>query len=141
MLIIRPEQLAVFQARADADFKDRLARHILKEHAHVSVGLPGRESKVVEIPEGVLREMVGNGLARARGYGMRYESSLAAFVSLMFAVAPNFDEHPVIRRVLLDESEPPDLRIELFDEYVTNENWEAAGRGYDPHAWNVEPPE
>jgi hypothetical protein len=136
-LIIRHEQFQVFQAGADAAFEERLAHHILKVHAGATVVLPGRELKVAEIPGALLREMVGKGLARARGYGMRYESSLAAFVSLMFAVAPNFDEHPLIRRVLEDESTPPDLRIEMLDEYVTDENWEAAAQSYDPGAWNV----
>jgi len=140
-LIIRPEQLEAFQAHAEVDFEKRVALHILEEHADVLVRLHGRTIGVAEIPEEVLRKMIKSGLARARGYGMEHESSLAVFVSLMFAVAPNFDEHPLIRRVLLDEREPPDSRIELLGEHVTDENWEAAEQNYDPLAWNVESPE
>lgn len=139
-MIIRPAQLEAFQAGAEADFENRVVRHILKEHAEVSVRFPTRTVGVAEIPEELLREMIRNGFARARSYGMEYESSLAAFVSLMFAVAPNFDEHPLIRRVLLDEREPPDSRIELFDEHLTDDDWEAAEHGYDALAWKVELP-
>lgn len=125
MIRIRPEHLAAFQPNADAAFVDRLAEHLRTEHGPLVEGLPDR----------LLEEMVRSGLVRARRYGLTWESSLTAFVALMFEVAPNFDEHPPVRRVLLDARVPPDARIEALAGRVSAEEWEEAGRRYDADAW------
>lgn len=138
-MIVRSEQFTALQSQAEAGFEKRVIRHILENHRYLAVRFPDRTIRVAEAPEKLLCEIIRNGIVRARSYGMKHESSLAAFVSLMFAVAPNFDDHPLIRGVLRNETEPPDSRIELFGEEVTDENWEEAEQGYDPLAWNVTP--
>ncbi|MDQ3684472.1 MAG: hypothetical protein M3430_02560 [Acidobacteriota bacterium] len=125
MLKIRPEQIEVFQPQAEVAFIERLMAHLRQEHASV----------VGRLPDDVLKDMVESGLTRARQYGLTWESNLTAFVALMFEVAPNFDEHPLIQRILTDENVPPDDRIDVLIERTTEQNWEAAKEGYDADAW------
>lgn len=122
---IRAEQLEAFRPRADELLAARVVEHLRENHPE----------EVGRLPDDVLAEMVSNGLARARRYGLTLESSLTAFVVLMFVVAPNFDEHPLIRHVLTDESEPPDRRVDALAERISEANWEEAERRYDPGAW------
>jgi len=81
--------------------------------------------------------MVQNGIDRARGHGLGWESSLAAFVVIMFVAAPNFDQHPLIKRVLQDDDAPPDARIERLWHRISNQNWRAVEAYYDPNAWGI----
>jgi hypothetical protein len=139
-MLIRSEHLATFQPQADEQFIDELVEHLLDEYDDVTVELPLETTGIDEVPREVLREMVGKGIERARRYGLTWESTLASFVSLMFVVAPNFDEHPLIQHALTTETIAPDERIELLWEGITDEHWDAAGNSYDPHAWGVDSP-
>lgn len=138
-LIIRSTQFAVFQQQADALFVQRVVKQLLRTDGEVVVRFLTYTSTVSELPRETLQSMVRSGIARARSYGMTWESTLVGFVSLMFSVAPNFDEHPLIRRVLLDENVPPDERIEVLWERVSEESWDAAGKTYDSNAWGINP--
>jgi hypothetical protein len=71
---------------------------------------------------------------------MTWESSLMAFVAIMFVAAPNFDQHPLIGRVLKDEAVAPDARINQLWERTTDQNWEAVAQNYDPSAWDRQAP-
>jgi hypothetical protein len=124
MIHLRPDQLAAFQARYDTGLLDRIVQHVTVEHADVVGGFP----------EPLVREMVANGLARARRYGLTWESSLTAFVALMFTVAPNFDEQPAIHRVLMNDRLPPDERFELLQR-IRDRHWRDAQHRYDERAW------
>lgn len=124
MIHLRPEQLAAFQARYDIGLLDRIVQHVTTEHAEVVDGFP----------EPLVREMVGNGLARARRYGLTWESSLTGFVALMFTVAPNFDEQPAIHRVLMNARLRPDERFELLQR-IRDRHWRDAQHLYDERAW------
>lgn len=137
MLIIRPEQFAAFKAVAETAFVTRLAERVREKHADVVIELPNGSSAVKQLPDDVLQAMVEQGIARARGYGMSWESTLTAFVAIMFVAAPNFDEHPLIQRVLKDESAPPDSRIDQLWDRTSDQNWEAVERNYDPSAWGI----
>ncbi len=137
MLKIRPEQMRVFQSVADASFLRRVAQHLRESYAESPVQLPGGATTVARLPEAILLEMVSHGVARARGYGMSYESSLAVFVVIMFTAAPNFDEHPLIRRILADRSIPPDARLDQALERISEQNWEAVKQNYAASAWNL----
>jgi len=90
---------------------------------------------IERIPPDDLREMVRNGLARARSHGLRSPGDLAAFVSIMFEIAPNFDEHPAIRQALDDARVPVDKRIDTLFERVPEKAWEEAEKNYDAKAW------
>ena len=125
MVRIRAEQLQAFQPLAEAAFVNRVVQHLREYHASV----------VERLPDDMLRERVRYGLSRARQYGLSWESSLTAFVALMFEIAPNFDEHPRIQYVLRDERVPPNSRIDALQERVSEQDWEEAEQRYDEDAW------
>lgn len=120
---------------AETAFERRVALYLREHHAAEVVTLPEGERAVEDLDDETLLRMARSGIARARAYGMSWESSITAFVVIMFVVAPNFDDHPLIRRTLEDEEVEPDLRVEQLWELTTEENWEAAARDYDPGRW------
>lgn len=124
MIQLRPEQIAAFQRQAETGLLDRIVQHVRTEHAVIVNGFP----------DPTVREMVQNGIARARRYGLTWESSLTAFVGLMFAVAPNFDEQPAIHGVLTDGHFAADERIERLLR-LRDRHWNDARSRYDERAW------
>jgi hypothetical protein len=116
-----------------------MAKYLLSEYSDVGVEFPRYSSPLGEVPVEVLEEMIHNGIARARRYQVTWESTLTSFVSIMFVVAPNFDEHPLIRRVLNDNNISPDLRVDMLFERTEEENWDEAEAQYDPQTWGVNP--
>lgn len=113
----------------------KIIEYLRENHADALVELPDRAVLVNSIPDETLYAMIKTGIAGARSYGMRWESSLGAFVVLMFVAAPNFDDHPLIQRILKDESIGPDSRIDQLWERTTDQNWEAIQQNYDPSCW------
>jgi hypothetical protein len=136
-LKIREEQLGAFSPVAEAAFLRRVVGHVRRHHADAAVRLPDAPTAttVKQLPEERLTEMVRRGLARARRYGLTLETTLTGFVAIMFAVAPNFDAHPLLRRVLTDETVPPDSRLDEMMSKTSAENWVQVERSYDPDAW------
>lgn len=137
MLKIRPEQLDAFEEVTEAAFERRVAAYLREQHGEEPVKLAAGEVALKGLDEETLLRLVRQGVARARAYGMSWESTITAFVVLMFTVAPNFDAHPLIRRALRDASVEPDLRLEEIWDKVTAENWEAARDSYDAAAWET----
>jgi hypothetical protein len=135
MLTLRREQFSAFDHVAEAAFIRRVVEYLGEEHSDALVKTREAELTLGELPGADLREMVRRGVERARAYGLTWESSLTAFVVLTFVVAPNFDGHPLIKRVLQDDDVEPDLRIDRLWELTTEENWEAAAADYDAGAW------
>ena len=138
-MIIRSSQFAVFQQQVDMLFVERVVRELLETDADVVVQFPTYTTTVSKIPDETLQFMVTSGIARARNYSMTWESALFSFVSLMFSVAPNFDQHPNIQQVLKDTTIVPDERIDQLWERISEEDWEAVEQNYNPHAWGIEP--
>ena len=136
-MIIRPEQLEAFQSVADRVFVRQMVEYLRENHAGALVYLPDGSIAVEQIPDEILYEMVRNGIARARSYGLSWESTVGAFVVLMIVIAPNFDEHPLIQRILTDESVPENDRIDELWGRTSEQNWEAAEKSYDANAWNL----
>ena len=139
MLKIRPEQFAVFQPVAEHAFLRRVVEHLRNEHADVVVQFPNEVLLVKQIADERFHTLVKKGIARARALGMDWESAITAFVVLLFVAAPNFDQHPLIQRVLKDEKVSANLRIEQLWERTSEENWEAVRKNYDVKAWDIEP--
>jgi hypothetical protein len=140
-LVIRREQIQAFQPRAEEVFVTRTMEYLRENHAEVIAQLPAGAMAISHLPEETLREMVRNGIVRARRHGMSWKSTLKAFVVLMFIVAPNFDEHPLIKHILEDEKIEANLRLDQLWERTTEENWIAAKQYYDAGAWHQEFPE
>jgi hypothetical protein len=139
LLKVRKEQIEAFKPQAEASFVSKVVDYLRENHADVLVQFPEEASPVKEISEERLREMARNGIARARAYGMTWESSITAFVVLMFVIAPNFDDHPLIHRVLSDEKVGPNSRIDQLWERTSEENWKVAKQDYNRSAWRLEP--
>lgn len=88
-------------------------------------------------PEELRRQRIARGVARARRYGLTAEASIAAFVSIMFEVAPSFDEQPAIHALLTDSRIPPSFRISAAVHRASREDWEEAERMSDSRAWEA----
>lgn len=138
MLKVRQEQLDAFKPQADAAFIARTVEHLREHHSEAIVQLQENSAAVKDLSDEIIHELVRNGVVRAYAYGMNAEASLAAFVVIMFVVAPSFDKHPLIERVLRDASIPPDSRIDQLWERTSEQNWEAVKQSYDASAWSLE---
>jgi hypothetical protein len=105
-----------------------VARYIRAEHPDAVRAISDEE----------LLRRVSLGIARAESHGLTWDSSITAFVAMMFEVAPTFDEQPSISRVLKDESIPADRRLEALWERTSDEDWdEAEARASSAEAfWN-----
>ena len=105
-------------------------------HAHLIEAMP---DEVRGIPTPLVREMIEVGIARARSHGLRTDEQLLGFVSVMFEVAPNFDEEEGLRAVLHQRGPSAADRWEsLFaDTPALALAWEYAAQPqfYDPDAW------
>jgi hypothetical protein len=140
MLKIRPEQYAVFQPVAEAAFVADVVDHLRNTRPDEVVRLPGGETTIAELPDGILSDMARGGIARARAYGITWSSNLLAFVTMMFDYAPNFDDHPPLKKVLLDDDTEPNGRLDKLIQNSTEENWEAVRLAYDVAAWGLKEP-
>lgn len=135
-LSIRPEQLMIVETFAQENFVRRIAAHLRSEYSQATVTLPTDEEFTVSVlPEERLYDLVRTGIVRARLYAMKLESSIAAFIALMFEVSPNFDEHRLCQVLLNDEQVAPDARIDELLNILTEKNWESIRVDYDPQAW------
>jgi hypothetical protein len=135
MLKIRSEQIEAFQPVADAQFVRRIVDHLRKRQSNAAVRLPQGPTLIFRLPDALLHKMVQVGVARARSYGLTWESSITGFVVLMFKVAPNFDQHPAINRALTDAQVAPDARLQKLLEVTTSSDWWEAKEHYDPTVW------
>ena len=126
MLKITTPQIGVLHREIGAVYARDLARYIRVEHGDAVRALSDAE----------LLRRVRIGIARAEGYGMTWDSTITAFVAIMFEIAPTFDEQAAIRRVLHDARIPPDTRVDALWTRTTEENWvEAARRAIDADAF------
>ena len=126
MLVIRQEQIDALIKGTDEEFVEFLVGHAKEEFPE----------KVAERDDETLRTMVRGGVRRAESHGFTTAEDITAFISIMFEIAPNFDEQPQIKTVLDDENFPPEDRIErLWSPLVTEEAWEEAEKNYNENAW------
>lgn len=125
MLTIRKEQMDAFLPQDDESIIDFIIEHLNDEYYDY----------VSDIPSDTLREMVGNGITRARIYNFSELEDVIVFMTWMFVMAPNFDEQPKLREILRDVTIPAEERIDkmLVDEL--NSSWEEVQQNYDGDAW------
>lgn len=126
MLVIRQKQIDTLIKKSDEEFVEFLFGHVKKEQPDFTS----------EYKDETLREMVRNGIKRAERYNFSTAEDITAFVSIMFEIAPNFDQPPPIKAVLEDEKFSPAKRLErLWSPLVTEEDWANAEDAYDEKAW------
>jgi hypothetical protein len=114
MLIVRADQLAVFERLQLDRFVDQTAAHLRQEH----------QDAVAALPPDRLRDRVALAVARGMAYGMRTEAALQQFVAVMFEFGADFDDHPTVRAILHDPSTPPDYLIEALWQNLPQRVWE-----------------
>ena len=122
MLYFTRAQMDQFLTGNEDHFIDFLVKQVKRECADC----------VRDIDPVSLREMVTNGLARARTHGLARAKDLTAFVAIMFEIAPNFDEQPRIRAALTNPSIPVDERCDRMLEQVPDWAWDDAERNKRP---------
>jgi hypothetical protein len=126
MLVIRQQQMEALIKGSDEEFLEFLVEHVREEFPE----------KVAERDEETLRRMVNGGIARAESHGFTLAEDVTAFISVMFEIAPNFDEQPQIKAVLDDEQFEPGDRLErLSSPLVPEEAWEEAEKNHNEKAW------
>jgi hypothetical protein len=136
MLRIRVEQYAAFQPVAETDFASRIAEHLRTEHARTVVRRTAGPTLISRFGDEELLTLIRSGIARARSHGLTWESSITAFVVLMFKAAPNFDQHPEIRALLTKDERPEDERLRALLQKTTSAAWTKIREQYDVAAWN-----
>lgn len=122
---LRKEHMEAMEKAAEPAFLDELCEHLRST----------QPDDVAALPDEVLKARVEVGIARARTHELRTEQSITGFVSLMFAIAPNFDEHAVARQCLTDQTVSPDARVDLLGERMSIQDWQAAKAISNPKAW------
>jgi hypothetical protein len=125
MLVIRNEQIQHFIAKNEDELV-RLIRQIMRECC------PGR---VENYSDKVLDGMIRLGLEKAKKHNFAKAETIAAYVTVMFEIAPNFDEQPAIKQVLEDNNYVVDDRFFQLWQRVDDKVWSEAEKGYDAKMW------
>ena len=112
MLVIRPEQLAVFQASLDHTFVRSLLPH-----------LRARAGAAVPADDAAAERQAADALQRARRHGVRDSAALTSFIALAFQLGPRFDEHPHVRRALAAGASA-DVVFSTLPNRLRREEWE-----------------
>ena len=137
MFKIKSEQIRLFQPDAEEAFVGRVMDYLRENHSNAEIGLPDGKTTVAALADEKLRLMVQDGLRRGGDYRIEWKSTLLSFVVLLFIVAPNFDRHPKARKFFNETETIDDAALEGLMDEMTDENWAAIERRYDPQAWNL----
>lgn len=125
MFILKTAQIQHFIAADENELVDVVGKSIRLANGARVTGYDDEE----------LTSMVKIGIARARSHGLTKAEVIAAFVAVMFEVAPRFDEQGEISEVLNDERLSPEVRFfQIFDR-VQDAAWIEASKKYDDSFW------
>ncbi len=138
-MIIRATQIAIFEKKAQADFVMSLKNFLRQDHGAVRVRLPIGVYRLQDVPDRILTELVRRSIEKGRLYSLTWQSSLAAFVTLMFVVAPNFDADIFIHRALTDPAIFANERVDRVCQWATDYDWERVRNSYGPAVWAALP--
>ena len=127
----------MFQPEAEAAFAREVMEYLRKNHAAQDVETAKGKTTVAALPDAALREMVEDGIRRARDYRIEWKSTLTSFVVLLFVGAPNFDEHPKVSSFFVGAETVDDEALESLLNEMTDEDWDEVEKNYDPRAWNL----
>jgi hypothetical protein len=117
MLIIRDEQIKVFETALRKRFIKALAKELRDEHKECVEDLGDEE----------LYDLIDEGVERAeKEYGLESDSDVKTFVKLLFTVGWYFDHYELFQFYLTDESCEPDERMDFIFEVATDEDWQSA---------------
>lgn len=127
LLHLRDGQLRLCGEAIDRDLVKVIYWHLRNHH-----------SKSVQFLErGVLENRIQFAIAKGRRYSLGTVADLAGFTALMFELAPNFDEHPSFRAVLLDPSIPGESKMRRLSQVISDQEWNEAQSLYDRSFWSA----
>lgn len=125
MLTIREKQIQHFIAKDDSELVKFIAETIREANPE----------RVADYDDKKLEGMVKIGIDRARSHALERGEDIAAFVALMFEIAPNFDEQEEIKVVLEDTNYTPSERINQLWKRTSDETWIEAEKSYKSEVW------
>ncbi len=125
-LVVRPEQMRVFERAEEDRFCRRAAAHIRSEHPLA----------VAHLSDAELLRRVDLGYERARRYRFTTQATFLGYLVLMFIVGAQFDTHPSIQEILNQDWIPPDSRFAYLADAISSEEWEEARALGDGSFWN-----
>ena len=111
MLVIRPDQMKVFEQDATRRFEEEMVVH--------SKDFSPRLCEVIGDEQ--LRVALRSAITRADGYGFTYRGPIRLFIELMFLLGSGFDsdpQYPAIRRVLDDSAGQMQRAQQIHEEFL-----------------------
>jgi hypothetical protein len=91
--------------------------------------------RISEYDDKTLEKMAEIGIERARSRGLSKTQNIAAYVAIMFEIAPRFDEQAEVAAVFADKRFSSDVRFEQLFQRVSQQAWIEAGKLYDDSFW------
>jgi hypothetical protein len=125
MLVIRNDQIQQFIASSDEELNAEVVKAV-----RYAIG-----DRVAPYDDATLEKMVAIGIERARANKFTAAEDIAAFVAIMFEVAPRFDEQQEVRAMLDAETFPLGERLARLFDMTIDPTWLDAERRYDDSFW------
>ena len=125
MLVIREKQIQHFIAE-DEPKLIRLIRQIIRE---------ANPERVAGYSDQLLDAMIKIGVERAKSHELTLAEDIAAFVGVMFEVAPNFDTQKDIEATFKDTLFSPTDRFKQLWNRISDAAWLEAETNYDVKVW------
>lgn len=125
LLLLRDAQLKACAEAIDRDLVKVIYWHLRNHHAKA----------VQYLDKAVLEGRIHFSITKARRYALGSVADLAGFTALMFELAPNFDEHPSFRSVLMDPAVPPEGKMRRLSQVISDREWNEALSLYDRSFW------
>lgn len=125
MLVIRRDQIQAFIANDNTELVSEVTRAV-----RYAIG-----DRVAPYDDAELVKMVAIGIERARANNLTAAEDVAAFVAIMFEVAPRFDEQKEVRAALDNDAFPQDERLHRLFDMTQDADWVDAERRYDDSFW------
>lgn len=118
MLVIRSDQMAVFEQAAAERFKERLARHL-------AVFLPQHG---VELSGDALRDQIERGLAACAEFGLDRQCDIARCFEIVCGLAGGFTAEPLpkeAQNILYAYRVDPELKLDRLQAWADRRRAEA----------------
>src|SRR6185369_270729 len=125
MFVIRKEQIQHFIAYDENELIAEVAKAVRRANG----------DRLAPYNDAQLQKMVKIGIERAKANKLTGAEDIAAFVAVMFEVAPRFDEQKDIRLILDDEKLAPEVRFYQIFDRAQDQAWVEAERRYDDSFW------
>lgn len=125
MFLLKTTQIQLFIASDENQLVEVIAQSIRAANGERVAGYDDKD----------LGSMVKIGIERARSHELTRAEDIAAYVAVMFEVAPRFDEQPEFREVFHDALFSPEARFYQIFDRVKEDAWIEAQKKYEDSFW------